>query len=188
MKRLLFVLAWLAVESTLYGQRQDIVMPKEKASNLNIAEENRGYWCAIDLGGGSTVMENMKNVAMVGASFTNGYRLNQYLKVGLGLGVLYYPNHVNVRDTKNHLSMPIFLNIRGNILSDEIRHTLPYWSVNAGTSIPDGLFLTPSVGLRIGEKRLALLLSLGYTLRHLKSFPDRTQNYSGVLLKLGYEF
>ena len=84
--------------------------------------------------------------------------------------------------------MSLFVNAHGNILSDNIRRTIPYWSTNIGTSLPDGFFLTPSVGLRIGEKRNAFLVSIGYTLRHLKVFPKHTSNYSGVLLKLGYEF
>ena len=133
-------------------------------------------------------MEKKKNVAMGGANYTAGYRFNQYLKVGAGLGVLYYPNSKNVRDTKNHLAMPLFVNARGNILSDDIRRTVPYWSVNVGTSLPDGFFLTPSVGLRIGEKRNAFLVSVGYTLRHLKAYSENTTDYSGALLKLGYEF
>ena len=133
-------------------------------------------------------MEGMKNVAMVGASFACGYRFNQYAKVGAGLGVLYYPNSSNVRDTKKHLAMPLFLNVHGNILSEEIRRTVPYWSLNIGGSIPDGFFLTPSVGLRIGEKRNAFLISIGYTLRHLKSYPECVSYYSGALLKFGYEF
>ena len=164
-------------------------MPEAPSRTHNIAEDNGGsFWCAIEAGGGSTAMENKKNVAMIGATYTAGYRLNQYLKVGAGLGVLYYPNSENVRDTKNHLSMPLFINARGNILPDDIRYTVPFWSVNVGTSIPDGFFLTPSVGLRIGEKRNAFLVSVGYTLRHMKAYPECTNNYSGALLKLGYEF
>ena len=164
-------------------------MPEAPNKSMNIAEEDGGsFWCAFEVGGGSTAMENMKNVAMAGASYVGGYRFNQYLKVGAALGILYYPNSSNVRDTKNHLAMPLFVNARGNILSNDIRRTVPYWSVNVGTTIPDGFFLTPSVGLRIGEKRNAFLISVGYTLRHLKAYPEHTTNYSGALLKLGYEF
>lgn len=171
------------------AQERVIHMPEAPNKQMNIAEKDGGsYWCAIEVGGGSTAMENMKNVAMAGGSYVGGYRFNQYLKVGAGLGGLYYPNSSNVRDSKNHLAMPLFFNVRGNILSDEIRRTVPYWSVNVGTSFPDGFFLTSSAGLRIGEKRNAFLLSVGYTLRHLKSYPDCTTNYSGALLKLGYEF
>lgn len=170
------------------AQTRQVRMPSEGSHQTNIAVDDRGYWCAIDAFGGSTAMEGMKNVAIVGASFVNGYRFSQYLKVGVGIGVMYYPNNSNVRDTDNHLSMPLFANARGNILSDEIRHTVPYWSVNAGVSIPDGPFLTPTIGLRIGEKRSAWLVGISYTLRKLKSYDDCKSNYSGALMKIGYEF
>lgn len=172
----------------IHAQNRVIKMPVAPSKAHNIAEDDKGsYWCALEFGGGSTAMEHKKNVAMAGASVSGGYRINQYIKVGAGLGVLYYPNSSNVRDTKNHLSMPLFVNARGNILSEETRRTVPYWSVNLGTSVPDGFFVSPSLGLRIGENRNAFLVSIGYTIRHLKSSQD-ISNYSGALLKLGYEF
>ncbi len=185
----IFIFLVLTVSVCTYAQNRTIRMPEAPSKNHNIAEEEGvKYWCAIELGGGSTLMENKKNVAMTGATYVGGYRFNQYLKVGAGLGVLYYPSNNNVRNTKTHLAMPLFVNAHGNILSDDIRRTVPYWSVNLGTCIPDGFFLTPSVGLRIGEKRNAFLVSVGYTLRHLKTYPQHTADYSGALLKLGYEF
>ncbi len=188
MKRKLFLFLALLTCTLGFAQERVIKMPEEGRRHLNIAEADYGYWCAIEAGGGSTLMENKKNVALVGASFVNGFRLGQYLKVGVGIGVLYYPNNSNVRDTDNHLSMPLFVNVRGNILSDEIRRTVPYWSVNAGTSIPDGPFLTPTIGLRIGEKRSAFLVGISYTLRRLKSYEGNCHNYSGAMAKIGYEF
>ena len=188
MKRLIILCAICLSWASVHAQEREIRMPDEPVRRTNIAEVDRGYWCSIELGGGSTTMEGMKNVAMAGVAFTNGYRFNQYLKVGAGIGVLYYPNNSNVRDTKHHLAMPLFVNARGNILSDEIRRVVPYWSVNVGTTLPDGLFLTPGVGLRIGEQRSAFLIGINYTFRHLKAQPERTEDYSGVMLKLGYEF
>ena len=179
----------LALANMAFSQGREIRMPEEKTvKNVNLAELEKGFWCAIEVGGGSTLMENKKNVALVNASYMAGYRFRQYLKVGLGLGVLYYPNSENVRATDNHLAMPLFVNVRGNILGDEMRRTVPFWSVNVGTTIPDGFFMTPSVGLRIGEKRNAVLVSLGYTIRKLKSYAGFANDYSGAMLKLGYEF
>lgn len=189
MRNILSVCVLLLSLGGIHAQDRVIKMPETPAKTHNIADEGGSqFWCAIEVDGGSTAMENKKNVAMVGATYTMGYRFSQYLKVGIGLGALYYPNSKNVRDTENHLAMPLFLNARGNILSDDTRRPVPFWSVNVGTSIPDGGFLSPSVGLRIGEKRNAFLISLGYTLRHLKSYRENISNYSGALLKLGYEF
>lgn len=188
MRKLLLLCCVFTLANSGFAQDRVIRMPEEPVKSMNIAENNTGYWCSIEINGGSTSMENHKNVALVGAEFTNGYRFDQWLKVGAGIGVMYYPNNNNVRDTRNHLSMPLFINARGNMLSEEIRRTVPYWSVNVGTSIPDGFFLTPTVGLRVGEKRSAFLLGVSYTLRHLKTCSGSMTNYSGTMLKLGYEF
>ena len=188
MKRTILLMLLSIVFSFISAQDRHIIMPEQPVVKNNIAEKDNGYWCAIELGGGSTVMDNMKNVAMVGGSFTNGYRFNQYLKVGLGVGLLYYPNNKNVRMSDNHFSFPVFLNARGNILSDDIRRTVPFWSVNIGTSVYDGFFFTPAVGLRIGEMRSAFLLSVAYTFRRLDAYPQKNKDYHGAFLKLGYEF
>ncbi len=188
MKKYSILLLLVLISGKAFGQDRNIVMPEQPTEIYNIEEKDNGYWCAFETGGGSTTMDNMKNVAMVAASFTNGYRFNQFLKVGAGIGVLYYPNNKNVRNSANHFSIPIFLNVRGNALPDDTRMTVPFWSVNVGTSVSDGFFFTPAVGLRIGEKRSAFLISVAYTLRHLDSYPENINNYSGALLKLGYEF
>lgn len=189
MKNLVILLLMVSLSCVSLAQERKIRMPESPTPSNNMAEDDENsLWCAIEVGGGATVMENKKNVALVGASYTGGFRFNQYMKLGIGIGILYYPNNDNVRDTKNHLAMPLFINARGNILSDATRHTVPYWSLNTGVTFPDGLFLTPTIGLRIGEKRNAFLIGISYSLRHLKSYSKNTQNYSGVLFKLGYEF
>lgn len=175
---------------TSLAQSRQIIMPEESQEKgfANLAEQEQGYWCSIDAEFGSTLMENKKNVASVGVNFTNGYRFNEYLKVGIGLGVLYYVNSDNVRARKSHLAMPLFVNLHGNMVTEEIRRTVPYWSVNVGTAMPDGFFFNPQVGLRIGEKRSAFCIGIGYVLRKLDSLSQNTSSYSGASLKIGYEF
>lgn len=189
MKKLFVIMVMLAIWSGSYAQNREIRMPEEPVKSYNMANAPRGYWCAIELGGGSTLMEAKKNVAMVGLSYTGGYRFNEFFKAGVGLGALYYPNSSNIRSDKRHLAMPLFINLRGSMFADESRVVVPYWSVNVGTTFPDGMFFTPTVGLRIGEKRNALLVGISYTVRHIKTYPEiTTGNYSGAFLKLGYEF
>lgn len=188
MKKLLILIALVAIGGHLWAQDRVINMPEAPEKGYNVAEVDNGFWLSFDIGGGYTVMEGRDNVGMVGASGVGGYRFNEYLKVGAGLGILYYPNGTKVRSTKNHIGMPLFINARGNFLSGLTRQTVPYWSINLGTTIPDGFFLTPSLGLRIGEKRGAFLVNAGYTIRHLKTEPGHKSGYSGVLLKVGYEF
>lgn len=189
MRKIFLLCCAFMLVSSIYAQDRVIRMPEEQGNIKNVIENNTGYWCSIEVNGGSTLMEHHHNVALVNVSFTNGYRFSQWLKVGVGIGAMYYPNNNNVRDTKNHLSMPLFVNARGNMLSDDIRRTVPFWSVNIGACLPDGFFLTPTVGLRVGEKRSAFLVGVSYTLRHLKTYPESsTTNFSGMMVKLGYEF
>ena len=187
--RTLFLLFFLLISFLhVFPQSRDVIMPPPPSEIHNIADQDKGFWCAIDVNGGSTLMVNRKNVAMAGASFAGGYRFCQYLKVGVGLGVLFYPNNSDVRRSNSYVAMPLFFNVRGNLLSEGIRRTVPFWSVNIGSTIPDGFFITPSVGLRIGEKRNAFIVSIGYTFRHLKTRPGLAEYYSGAFVKLGYEF
>lgn len=188
MKRIVICTLTIFVLLSGFAQDRIIKMPEKPVQQINIAQEDDGYWCSIEFNGGSTLMEQMKNIALINLEFTNGYRFSQYLKVGAGIGVTYYPNNSNVRSRDKKLSMPLFLNVRGNILSDETRQSVPYWSFNVGTSLPDGFFMTPTIGLRIGEERSALLLGLSYTLRHFKSYPENISGYSGAMFKIGYEF
>ncbi len=184
----LFALAFFSLSLSAQTVRE-VRMPEEVPSPpLNIAEKETGVWCAVEVGGGATLMENRKNVAIVGATAVVGYRFNQYLKIGAGLGAVYYPNSENARRKDGHLGMPLFVQARGNILSDETRRFVPFWNVTIGSCLPDGAFFTPGLGLRFGEKRSAFTLSVHYTARTLKSYPGVGDSWSGALLKLGYEF
>lgn len=188
MIRLFLIVCSILLAYSGIAQERIIKMPDYPKKDMNIAELNKGYWCSIEINSGATLMEGHKNLALVNAEFTNGYRFSEWLKLGAGIGVTYYVNNNNVRTTSNHLSMPLFINARGNILTESIRSILPYWSVNIGTSLPDGFFFTPTVGIRVGEPRSAFLIGLSYSLRHLKTCPNCIDNYSGAMIKVGYEF
>lgn len=191
MRLFIFVFAFLFLGITESTQAQERVinMPEAPSKTHNLAESDKNsFWFSLEICGGTTAMENRKNVAMLDLSYIGGFRLNQYLKCGLGLGVLYYPNSEKVRDIKKHLGLPIFANVRGNFITDEMHRIVPYWSLNIGSSIPDGFLLSPAVGLRVGEKRNAFIISLGYTLRHLKVYAGEKNMYSGVLFNIGYEY
>lgn len=187
MKKIVAIVCTLGIAYTTFAQSRTIIMPEEPVPQKNIAEMDKGYWCAGEVLGGYTMQSD--NFGMVGATFTNGYRFNQYIKVGAGLGVLYYPKADDIRRKKSQVALPLFVNARGNMLSDATRRTVPFWSLNAGWAFPDGAFVTPTVGLRIGEKRSAFLVGVSYTLRHIETKKTiDTDLYSGVFLKFGYEF
>ncbi len=145
MKKILMILVTLCAACTMQAQDRTIKMPTEKGkTSFNPAEQEKGYWCALEVGGGATTMEGRKNLPMGEIIFSNGYRINQYLKVGVGIGALYYiANNNEVRGTTRKLSMPLFATLRGNFLNEDTRSVVPYWTANVG-ALGWGRCATPS--------------------------------------------
>ena len=186
MKRLITLFLFLL---PLTAFSQIIQEPEEpRLKYLNVAELDRGFWFSVDAEYGNTLMQLQQNASMLGLNVTLGYRFNQFLKIGAGLGVLDYLNNASVRNDEKRFVLPIYANLRGNLLNDDIYHVVPYWSVNVGGVLRDGFFASPMIGVRFGEKRSAFLLAAGYSFRILNALPDLTNKYHGVLVKLGYEF
>lgn len=186
MKRLV-ILVCLLLPAAAFSQ--EIKEPGEpRLQYLNIAEFDRGFWFSVDAEYGGTLMQLQQNTSMLGLNATMGYRFSQFLKIGAGLGALYYMNNDNIRKDKRRFVLPLYANLRGNFLNDDIYHVTPYWSVNVGAVVGDGFFASPMVGVRLGEKRSAFILAVGYSFRMLNALPELTDKYHGMFVKLGYEF
>lgn len=173
------------------GCAQEIKMPQapRQSAYTEFSLQDKGYWWSTEFSGGSSLAFHEKNLGTLSVSFVNGYRFNDFLRIGVGVGVQYHvANNNDVRNTRIKWTMPIYINARGNFMSQEVREIVPFWSVDVGGVVRDGFLLTPSVGCRIGERRSAFLLSVGYSLRTIDARKGcaKTRNYA--LLKLGYEF
>lgn len=154
-----------------------------------------GFWFAIEALGGSSINTTRKNVQFAEVDFFAGYRFNQFVRVGLGLGPRYYFNNQNIRYSSSEWTMPIMLNVRGNFIPNAYRHIIPYYSFNIGSSIGDGLMVRPHLGIRIGEPRSAFNLSVFYMGQNLgvtEIINDKNVKKSIFIsffgLNLGYEF
>ncbi len=181
--------------STAWAQN-DVKLPQKpnRPAYTDHQLTDKGFWCAAELEGGSTVLLEKTNMQAVQLTYTAGYRLNEYLRVGVGFGGKYYVNNNSARrGTANEWTLPIFVNVRGNIMSQTDRSVVPYWSVNVGAAVNDGFFFAPTIGARFGEKRNSWLLGLTY------SFNCLNQNHvpegfagpkaaSSLSLHIGYEF
>ena len=122
-----------------------------------------------------------------------GYRFNEYVRVGLGLGARYYFDNNKVRSTLSEWAFPIFLNVRGNFIPTRYRDVVPYYSFDIGGTVRDGFMLRPTVGLRVGRERSAFLVGLGYVGQDLSTYSRdnlrKTRRFVNfITLKLGYEF
>lgn len=191
MRKIALSFVLLALAAVGNAQERVIKMPEapKQSEYTEFSLKEKGYWWSADVCVGPSLTFHEKNLLTTGVNFVNGYRFDDYLRVGIGIGAQYHAVHNDdIRDTDIKWTMPIFLNARGNFISQEIREIVPFWSVDLGGVIRDGFMFTPSIGARIGEQRSAFLVSLGYSLRTIDAKDDyaKTRNY--IVLKLGYEF
>ena len=188
MKKFILLISILAFSvSTMQAQIRMPEMPKKKAYK-DYASEEKGFWCAVEGGAGSTVEYGMRNAQIANLTFTGGYRFCEFLRVGAGIGCGYYFNNSDIRSTDNQTNIPVFANARGNIISQESRTAVPFWSVSLGTRVNDGWFARPSIGYRFGELRGSFLLSVCYEIGKIKLIDTEKKVCSSFHLSLGYEF
>lgn len=190
MKKIILYLLMQAIAISIYAQYSDVRLPaKPQRTNYKDSEiENSGFWYAIEAEGGSSIMVHNPNMQYVNLSFTGGYRINEFLRVGAGLGGRMYVNNAEVRNTDNKFGIPIFANARGNFISAYSRDGVPFWSMNIGGITHEGFFASPTIGYSFGGLRNNFLIGITYTITSLKNYKNINQGYSYFGAKIGYEF
>ncbi|HCD66784.1 MAG TPA: hypothetical protein DEQ66_11265 [Prevotella sp.] len=184
---ILFLGAMAIPSFAQYREVRTLQQPKE-TNYRDYTSQEQGFWYAVEAEGGSSIMEHKTNMQYVNLTFTGGYRINEYLRVGAGFGGRMYVNNASVRNSNSKFGIPIFANIRGNIISAKDRDGVPFWSVNVGGITNDGAFFSPTIGYSFGGLRNNFQVGVSYTLSNLKDNTGVRQNYSYFGLKLGYEF
>ena len=188
MKRILFSLLLTLVTGQMMAQVRLPERPN-RPQYVDHSELDNGFWCAIEGKVGSSIQFNANNAQRAGLTFTGGYMVNEYLKIGFGVGANYYFNHNDrLRDTNILWNVPIYFDIRGNLLSQEIRDFVPYWSIDIGAMIRDGFFFSPTFGFRFGEKRNSWLLGLNFTVQRINNIPTEPETICFLGIIVGYEF
>lgn len=198
MKHYFIMLGLCSVFATtgLAQNNNGVTLPQKphRATYTDYRQNEKGFWCAAEWEGGSSVMVEHRNMQSVQLAYTAGYRFNEFIKVGAGLGGRYYVNNnKECRGEASAWTLPIFVNARGNFISQTDRSVVPYWSVCVGGIVGDGAFLSPSVGLRIGEPRNSWLLGISYCLNHINtsqlvSTDKKVSTSHALQLHIGYEF
>ncbi len=104
----------------------------------------------------------------ISATFSMGYRFNQYLSIGGGIG--YEDLEVNWSSQ----IIPVFLETRGYLTKKKIA---PYYHLRAGLGFPlanlnydivatePGIMLNPEVGVRFGGRDVHFYMGVGYRLQ-----------------------
>lgn len=173
------------------AQDRDIILPQrpERPAYKDYTTSDRGFWLAAEAEGGTSTFIDDNNMQVVGLCVNAGYRLSEFLRFGIGIGGRYYVGGNNkVRNTSVKWTIPVYVNARGNIISQYSRSMVPYWSVSVGGVLRDGVFVQPTLGLRFGELRDSWLLGLSYNLQHIDAMYARQETASSILLRVGYEF
>ncbi len=192
----LYTYPMIEVNRITYGKSPKLPQGKNNNAYVEYSSYEQGFWYAVELQSGYSCNINKYNVAMVELNIVGGYRFNEFFRAGLGIGGRYYINNEKVRYSDINWAMPIYLNVRGNIIPSESRTVVPYYSFDIGGTVRDGFMFRPTIGVRFGEPRSAFLLGLSYMGQSLKSYKSDTNNViipnrkynSFVTLKIGYEF
>ena len=185
-----FVFAFLCFSAGLVAQENNIILPEKpnRVAYKDYTLQNAGYWIAVEAYGGSMANFNKRNLQFAGIGVVNGYRFNEFLRLGLGLGIKYYLNSKDVRSSSINCSIPIYLDIRGDIISQESRTIVPFWSCDIGGEIHDGFFFSPTLGLRYGEKRNSTIFGIGFSYNQLNTLKKDKEGRLLLFAKIGYEF
>ena len=184
-----FALIALAT-SVANAQYRDVKLPDAPKQNnyRNYENEDAGFWCAVDVEGGSSVMAHSPNMQFAGFALTGGYRFSEFLRIGAGAGLRYYVHNADARNTDQKYGFPIYANVRGNFISAYDRDGVPFWSFNIGGITNEGFFASPTLGYSFGGLRHNFQIGINYTVTCFKNSILTNTAYNYFSLKLGYEF
>lgn len=197
-KYLLIISAVVLGAASVSAQENKVNRIPEKGHDVNqeqYTDYDRGFWIAAEALGGYSAHLEGHNMGVAEIDVTAGYRFNEFLKVGAGLGARYYIDQKNLRRHSSNWGMPIYLSARGNMMYGKYRKVVPWWGFDLGGSVRDGFMMRPTVGIRIGEPRQAFTLGFSYMGQNIGCWKieeggtvkaDKFTSF--FCLRLGYEF
>lgn len=200
MKKLLIMALLMCPLCLFAGEPEGVIMPgkPDRKPYVDYSVKKQGFWAAAELGAGPSIhiTPGFKSSLATEVDLTGGYRFNQYCQVGLGVGVRYYlsaSDRVDVKAPDRRTAFPIYANARGVMIDSHARGVVPYWSASAGYTVFDGVFFSPTIGIRVGTmERHHFLVGLSYVLQQTCVVKSDATRLDGVLnsvqLKLGYQF
>ncbi len=174
MKKIAFILALLAI-SCMQVSAQSI--------------DGKRYRVFIELHGLAEHHSKGAYEMGFGVSTSHGYQINSHLYTGIGVGVhFHYPRDYERKGGLN--AIPVFGNFRVDFLDGKIT---PFLDVKAGYSPESdirGLYLNPSIGIRIASKSgQGMNLHLGYSIQGNKNQPAEGNDYlRGISFSFSTDF
>jgi len=166
----------------LMGGRQTLLFYFEEISYLRDANYNiyshfvsrKGFFNTTQLGLNIDVIEDQfLNHIVTYFSFhsVNGYRVNRFINLGIGLGLDYYSEYTTV---------PVYFTIKGEIFKGIIT---PFYQIGIGNSfawqrqrsfwnrdnVKGGLFINPGGGFQINLNNKAIIFGISYKIQKVQS-------------------
>lgn len=179
MKKLILIAGLvLTMVPALAQNHKDYTLPEtpQRSRYIDYPSLERGFWFAVQATPAFTTQEGFT----AQADFIAGYRTGEWFKVGVGVSPKFSANA--------GFGLPVYLDLRGNIISQESRMAVPYWSFDAGytfSPVNAGLYVSPTVGVRVGMPRNNFIAGITYILQTL---PGGSAPSHGAGLRVGYEF
>lgn len=173
---------------------------------LGTNAQNKGYEKSVSLFGNFGVGKYANST--YGINMVNGYRFNNCVYIGIGVGIGYsselssVTEYVYLGTRENRMDMypiPIYLQAKFNLANGVVS---PFIMVNAGYTLDinkylkdaPGLMLNPALGIEIpvGEKQ-SILVSTGFKLQHGTMFESGAYTRSSLMFKsisaeIGFKF
>lgn len=137
----------------------------------------KGYKGFVDLGT-ALGLDKYDDQIGVDAIVVNGYQFNPYVFAGAGVGYLCFMGS-DKGSTDFNYGIPVFADVRVTPLKTKVT---PLIELRAGAVFGDfsGLYLQPSVGIRIGlSSKMGLTLKLAYQSLHYDKGNEFKHNYDG---------
>lgn len=191
MKRTLIIIMCLVICSICVAQENTVNRLPDKPNRPVYKDHTvteTGYWFSAEGLFGTMADPNSTNLQFIGAQFVNGFRLNEFLRGGVGIGIKHYFKSDDLRTSTTVLGFPLFANLRGNLLSQNDREIVPFWSIESGTEIRSGYYVSPLVGFKIGEQRSSFTVGVSYTMIQMDTKEKDDDIRNCITLKVGYEF
>ena len=178
MRKILTVILFALMLVPSFAQNhKDYTLPDEpkRGKYIDFPSLDKGLWFAAQLAPAyATVLGPSVSVDLIA-----GYRTGEFFKFGPGISPTF---------SGAGFALPVYLDLRGNLISQESRMAVPYWSLDAGYTFGSykGLYVSPTVGVRVGMPRNNFIAGLTYILQQVG--PGGFVPAHGVGLRIGYEF
>ena len=177
MRKMIMVIGFVLMLVPSFAQNHtDYTLSEEpkRGKYIDFPSQNKGLWFAVQVTPATTTIEGPFTLQ---ADLIAGYRTGEFFKIGAGVSPKY---------SGAGFVLPVYLDFRGNLISQESRMAVPYWSLDAGYTIGDvykGIYVSPTVGVRVGMPRNDFIAGLTYIFQKV---PGSAVNSVGI--RLGYEF